>query len=67
MALWNNFPYSNVHELNLNWIIEKMKYLIDQWESYGTTVDADAVAGLAPAVTVMRRNRRRHEGNCLCG
>lgn len=52
MALWNNFPYSNVHELNLNWIIEKMKYLIDQWESYGTTVDADAVAGLAPAVTV---------------
>lgn len=52
MALWNNFPYSNVHELNLDWIIEKMKYLIDQWESYGTTVDADAVAGLAPEVTV---------------
>ena len=52
MALWNNFPYTNVHELNLDWIIEKMKYLIDQWESYGTEVDADAVAGLAPAVTV---------------
>ena len=52
MALWNNFPYSNVHELNLDWIIEKMKYLIDQWESYGTTVDADAVAGLVPEVTV---------------
>ena len=52
MALWNNFPYSNVHELNLDWIIEKMKYLIDQWESYGTEVDADAVAGLVPDVTV---------------
>lgn len=52
MALWNNFPYSNVHELNLDWIIEKMKYLIDQWESYGTEVDADAVAGLSPQVTV---------------
>ena len=52
MALWNNFPYSNVHELNLDWIIEKMKYLIDQWESYGTTVDADAVAGPNPEVTV---------------
>ena len=52
MALWNNFPYSNVHELNLDWIIEKMKYLIDQWESYGTSVDADAVAGLTPDVTV---------------
>lgn len=52
MALWNNFPYSNVHELNLDWIIEKMKYLIDQWESYGTEVDADAVAGLTPDVSV---------------
>lgn len=52
MALWNNFPYSNVHELNLDWVIATMKYLIDQWESYGTTVDADAVAGLAPKVTV---------------
>lgn len=52
MALWNNFPYSNVHELNLDWIIEKMKYLIEQWESYGTTVDADAVAGPDPEVTV---------------
>lgn len=52
MALWNNFPYSNVHELNLNWVIETMKYLIDQWESYGTTVNADAVSGLAPNVTV---------------
>ena len=52
MALWNNFPYSNVHELNLDWIIEKMKYLIDQWESYGTEVDADAVAGLTPEVSV---------------
>lgn len=52
MALWNNFPYSNVHELNLDWVIATMKYLIDQWESYGTTVDADAVAGLAPNVTV---------------
>lgn len=52
MALWNNFPYSNVHELNLDWIIEKMKYLIDQWESYGTSVDADAVAGLTPEVSV---------------
>ena len=52
MALWNNFPYSNVHELNLDWIIEKMKYLVDQWDSYGTDVSADAVAGSVPGATV---------------
>ena len=52
MALWNNFPYSNVHELNLDWIIEKMKYLLDEWQSYGKDVNADAVAGLSPQVTV---------------
>lgn len=52
MALWNNFPYTNTHELNLDWIIAKMKELWDEWDSYGTDVDADAVAGLAPAVTV---------------
>lgn len=52
MALWNNFPYTNTHELNLDWVIAKMKELWEEWNSYGTTVDADAVAGLSPEVTV---------------
>ena len=52
MALWNNFPYTNTHELNLNWIIDVMKQLWEEWNSYGTTVSADAVAGLSPNVTV---------------
>lgn len=52
MALWNNFPYTNTHELNLDWIIDVMKQLWEEWNSYGTTVTADAVAGLYPHVTV---------------
>ena len=52
MALFNNFPYTNTHELNLDWIIEKMKELIDEWNAYGTAVSADAVAGTEPAVSV---------------
>lgn len=27
MAFWNNFPFTNFHELNLDWIIEKVKNL----------------------------------------
>ena len=52
MALWNNFPYTNTHELNLDWVIDVMKKLWEEWNSYGTTVSADAVAGLTPEVTV---------------
>ena len=52
MALWNNFPYTNTHELNLDWVIDVMKQLWEEWNSYGTTVSADAVAGLTPEVTV---------------
>ena len=25
MAFWNRFPYSNFHEINLDWIIREMK------------------------------------------
>lgn len=52
MALWNNFPYTNTHELNLDWVIDVMKQLWEEWNSYGTSVTADAVAGLTPQVTV---------------
>ena len=27
MAFWNNFPFTNFHELNLDWIISKVKNL----------------------------------------
>ena len=27
MGVFNNFPYTNIHELNLDWIIKKVKEL----------------------------------------
>lgn len=27
--MFNRFPYTNFHELNLDWIIERVKYCID--------------------------------------
>ena len=34
MRWWNryNFPYSNFHDLNLDWIIKEMNRLIEEWE-----------------------------------
>ncbi len=33
MALFNDFPYTNFHELNLDWIIRQMRFLADKLES----------------------------------
>lgn len=30
---WDNFPYTNFHELNLDWFIKKFKEIFDEWES----------------------------------
>ena len=33
MAVFENFPYTNVHELNLNWIIKEVKEYITKYET----------------------------------
>ena len=33
-------PYTNLHELNLDWLINAMKQLESQWDSYGTELTA---------------------------
>lgn len=35
MRWWNryNFPYSNFHDLNLDWIIKEMNRVIEEWET----------------------------------
>ena len=34
LRFWNKMPYSNLHELNLNWIIGEVKRLSDEWNQY---------------------------------
>lgn len=36
MALWNRFPFSNFHQLNLDWLIQTMKELVDNFNSLET-------------------------------
>ena len=30
MAMFENFPYTNLHELNLDWIIQRIKEMEDR-------------------------------------
>ena len=34
MGLFDHFPYTNVHELNLDWILSIMKVLEAEWEAF---------------------------------
>lgn len=52
MALWNNFPYVNTQELNLDYLIRKMKELEAKWEALSTKVTASAQRGNEADVTV---------------
>ena len=45
MGLFEQFPYSNFHNLNLNWIISKIKHIDDNVA--GTSADAEAAAAAA--------------------
>ena len=40
MAKQYLMPYTNLHELNLDWLINAMKQLESQWDAYGTEVSA---------------------------
>lgn len=48
---WDNFPYTNFHELNLDWFIKKFNEIFEEWESLYSTLtqwkddtDADIAA-----------------------
>ena len=34
MALFDQFPYTNMHEINLDWVISQIKTLIGEWQSF---------------------------------
>lgn len=52
MPLYDDFPYTNFHALNLDWIIKEMKELVDSWDRFGVTVSAEAHTASDPEVTV---------------
>lgn len=52
MALYSNYPNTNFHELNLDWLIEQMKALAEAWENFNGRVDATAFPSVDPSVTV---------------
>lgn len=52
MGVWSNFPYTNWHELNLDWFIAEFERLQSEWDSFGYSVTATAHPGLVPNVTV---------------
>ena len=35
---WDDYPYTNFHELNLDWFIKKFKEIFDEWNELYTTM-----------------------------
>lgn len=47
-----NLPYTNLHSMNLDWIIETVSQIKKEWDEFGYSVTANAVAGTYPNVEV---------------
>lgn len=59
MGLFDNFPYTDVHQLNLDWVIKSTKEAVEdvnqiaeEWERVNSSVTADAVKGDDAAASV---------------
>ena len=52
MGLYNNFPYTNFHEMNLDWILQELKNLVEEWDKFGANVTATAHESADPEVIV---------------
>lgn len=52
MPIFDQFPYSNIHEMNLDWVINTMKELLKEWDAFGASVTATAHESNNPEVTV---------------
>lgn len=53
MGLFEHFPYSNFHQLNIDWVLEKVKYCLAQVEAFATRLEnaEDDIADLQSAVS----------------
>ena len=45
MALFENFPYTNLHELNLDWLIQEMKDLEEKVQD-GPVISVNGQTGV---------------------
>lgn len=52
MALYDNFPYTNFHELNLDWIIGEVKRIVTEWDNLSGDIQATAVDSDVATVSV---------------
>lgn len=50
--MFDKYPYTDFHEMNLDWIIAEMKQLVEDWEGFSGRVSADAHVSETPEVTV---------------
>lgn len=41
MGIFRQFPYSNFHEMNMDWLLKNWKKLSEEWEKYKTTIDTE--------------------------
>lgn len=52
MPIFDNFPYTDVHELNLDWVIKTVRQIKKEWGEMGFSVTANAIRGSNPDVVV---------------
>lgn len=52
MPLYDNFPYTNFHELNLDWIIGEVKRIVTEWDNLSGDIQATAVDSDVATVSV---------------
>lgn len=52
MIDFNKLPYTNLHELNLDWILDTLKKLLNEWGDYGKNVTVTAHASDEPEVNI---------------
>ena len=62
-GLFENFPYTNFHEVNLGWVIKTVKELADQYGGVGEMLDeiSAAVAGNTAAIASLNTRFQRLE------
>ena len=41
MGIFRQFPYSNFHEMNLDWLLNHMDEMVEEWEKYRANLDSD--------------------------